>query len=244
VTEPPECLNCAAVLVGEFCHRCGQRNGPRVLPVRTLLAGLADDVLSWDTRLVRSLRTLLFRPGWMTREYVAGRRVDHIPPFRFYLLVSAVNLALAAVLRANHFFFFSAEPGAENARMFALLPRVMFLAVPVFAVLLAMMYRRRFFVEHLVFALHFHSAAFIIATIHLLLVTPPVAVPAWLAPVVRVLDAAVQIALMVYLYAALRRVYERSHLGTAASMAFVLAGYSLVLVGALFVLIQLLTRFR
>ncbi len=242
MTEPPgDCLNCGTPLAGDFCHRCGQKHGPRVLPARALLAGVVDDVLSLDARVVRTLRALLSRPGWMTCEYLAGRRVDFIPPFRLYLLVSAANLALATVLKANRFFFFSAQPGAENARVIAWLPRIMFLALPAFAGLLALVYRRRFFAEHLVFALHFHSAAFILATVHLLLVASKT--PAWLAPAARVLDGVIPVALLVYLYVALRRVYGRSRLATAASMAAVMGGYALVLAGALAALVFTLVRF-
>lgn len=245
MSEPAagECLNCGTPLAGDFCHRCGQKSGPRLLPARALLAGLVDDFLSLDARIVRTLCALLFRPGCMTCEYLAGRRVDYIPPFRLYLLVSAANLALAAVLKANRFFFFSAQPGAENARVISWLPRIMFLALPAFALLLALVYRRRFFAEHLVFALHFHSAAFIFATVHLLLVAKT-GIPAWLAPAARVLDGAVPVALLVYLYVALRRVYGRPHLATAASLAAVVAGYALVMAGALVVLVFALVRFR
>lgn len=243
MTQPPgDCLNCGTPLAGDFCHRCGQRSGPRVRAARALLAGVVDDLLSLDARIVRTLRALLFRPGWMTCEYLAGRRVSFIPPFRLYLLVSAANLALAAVLKSNRFFFFSAQPGAGNERVIAWLPRVMFLALPAFAGLLALVYRRRFFAEHLVFALHLHSAAFILATVHLLLVAKP-GIPAWLAPAARVLDGAIPVVLLVYLYVALRRVYGRSRLATAASMAAVVGGYALVLAGALAALVFTLVRF-
>ena len=238
-----DCLNCGTALAGDFCHRCGQKSTPPVLPARALLAGAADDLLSWDARLVRTLRALLLRPGWLTREYLAGRRVDHVPPFRLYLLVSAANLALATVLKANRFFFFSAQPGAGNERVIAWLPRVMFLALPAFAGILALVYRRRYFAEHLVFALHFHSAAFILATLHLLLVAPRMGIPPWLAPAARVLDGAIPIALFVYLYLALRRVYGRSHPATAASLAVVLAGYALVLSAAVAAVVFSLVRF-
>jgi uncharacterized membrane protein len=230
------------VLAGEFCHHCGQKSGPRVLPVRDMAAGLADDLLSLDARIVRTLRGLLFRPGFLTREYLAGRRVGYVPPFRLYLLVSAVNLALTAALQTNSFFFFSATPGAHSARVIALLPRVMFVLLPAFAAILAVVYRGRFFAEHFVFALHFHSAAFLLASAHILLVAPEVGLPKTLVPAARFVDALLQIAVLAHLYLSLRRAYGRSRLATAASMAAVLAGYSLALLAALTVTVQLVAR--
>lgn len=236
------CLNCGAMLAGEFCHLCGQKSEPLVLPVREMAAGLAGDLLSLDARIVRTLRGLLFRPGFLTREYLAGRRVGYVPPFRLYLMASAVNLALSAWLRSNTFFFFSATPGAESARTIALLPRVMFLLLPAFAAVLALVYRGRMFAEHFVFALHFHSAAFLIATLHVLLVAPDAGIPGILVPAARLLDAVLQIALFAHLYLSLRQVYGGSRLATAASMAAVLAAYLLVLVAALALTIQFVIR--
>jgi hypothetical protein len=196
-----------------------------------MAAGVADDLLSLDARIVRTLRGLLFRPGFLTSEYLAGRRVGYVPPFRLYLLVSAVNLALAASLRSNSFFFFSSTP--SGARVIALLPRVMFILLPAFAAILAVVYRGRMFAEHFVFALHFHSAAFLLATAHLLLVAPEVGLPKPLVPAARVVDALLQIGVFVHLYLSLRRAYGRSHLATAASMAAVLAAYFVALFAAL-----------
>ncbi len=237
------CLNCDALLVGEFCHRCGQRSGPRVLPVRDMAAGLADDLLSLDARIVRTLRGVLFRPGFLTREYLAGRRVGYVPPFRLYLLVSAVNLALAAGLRSNSFFFFSAVPGAESARVISLLPRVMFLLLPAFAAILAGVYRGRMFAEHFVFALHFHSAAFLAATLHLLLVAPEVGLPKALVPAALRLDVLLQLAVFAHLYLSLRQAYGRSRLATAASMAAVLVAYALALFVALTLTVSAVAHF-
>ena len=43
-----------------------------------------------DSRLWRTLWYLLARPGFLTREFFAGRRVRYLPPFRLYLVISVV----------------------------------------------------------------------------------------------------------------------------------------------------------
>jgi hypothetical protein len=221
------CLNCGAALVGPFCHACGQRDEPRVRPVRELLADAADDLLSWDSRLLRTARGLA-RPGFLTREHLAGRRVHYVPPLRLYLLVSALNLALAATLGdRRHFFFFSAQPGEGNERVISYLPRVMFVLVPGFAALLALVFRRprRMFAEHFVFALHFHAATFLLACANFVLVSPQAGIPAALAPVARGAAQLLGVGGVVYLFLALRTVYGRGRAATALSMAALLAGY-------------------
>jgi hypothetical protein len=43
-----------------------------------------------DSRLWRTLLYLLIRPGFLTREFFAGRRVRYLPPFRLYLVISVL----------------------------------------------------------------------------------------------------------------------------------------------------------
>ena len=117
----------------------------------------------------------------------------------------------------------------------------MFVLLPAFAGVLALVYRaaKRLYAEHFVFALHFHAAAFVFASLHVLLVSPG----PWLPPAARVLDGTVQLAVPVHLYLSLRAVYGRSRPATALSMAALLAGYLLVLFAAVTAVVQAMVRF-
>lgn len=236
----PDCANCGTALVGAFCHACGQERGPGAVTIRALVADVADEVLSLDGRLARTFRTLLFRPGVLTREYLAGRRVGYFSPFRLYLLVSAAHLALVAATGATSFFFFTVSgSGSGTGRIVALLPRVMFVLLPVFAVLLRWLQRRRTFAEHFVFALHFHTAAFVIATAHILLAPLTTSTSALRAPAIAI-DAGVQLYLLLYLLLAQFVVYGGPWPATLLKTALLLAGYAAALLLALVGLIRLL----
>ena len=84
----PDCPNCRERLLGEFCWRCGQEAADLHRPLRSLAADFFDEVLSLDSKLLRTLGPLLFRPGWLTREYLAGRRVPYVRPLKLYLLTA------------------------------------------------------------------------------------------------------------------------------------------------------------
>jgi hypothetical protein len=95
--EPRTCLNCGASLTGPFCAACGQPDVEMNVTLRGILAELVADVLNWDSRFVTSVRQLLLKPGFLTREYLEGRRARHVPPFRLFLLGSVLFLAAVGI---------------------------------------------------------------------------------------------------------------------------------------------------
>jgi hypothetical protein len=41
-----------------------------------------------DSRLWRTFEPLLFRPGFLTQQFLQGRRASYLPPFRLYIVIS------------------------------------------------------------------------------------------------------------------------------------------------------------
>ena len=46
--------------------------------------------VSFDTRLVKTLVAILFKPGKLTQDFLDGKRARYMPPFRFYVFASFV----------------------------------------------------------------------------------------------------------------------------------------------------------
>lgn len=237
---------------------------------------IADDQFGLDRKLPRTLNALFFKPGLLTREYMAGRIVRYIPPFRLYLISSVVFFVLLSFLSRQSDWAeragreiqrgiaadsaraagvppdtSAADNGAKvestaggapwydstNVRintpseslnrkiksnlnalsrmppnvamrmvtdsLIEELPKAMFLLLPVFALLLKLLYvrRKRFYIEHFVFSLHFHAFAFALFTI--VLVTR-----------FDMLFMLAGIAIVVYLLVAMKRVYEQGAVKT------------------------------
>jgi len=99
-----------------------------------------------------------------------------------------------------------------------LVPKAMFLLLPVFAALLALIYRRsrRRFIEHLVFSLHYHAFLFLLFTIAILVD-------------VDVLHLIVFFGMQVYLYVALRRIYMQGWRKTGLKFFLLTGAYNTVL---------------
>lgn len=95
------CLNCGTELKGPFCYFCGQpdRNFMRFFPV--LLRDLMEDLFDLDSRFMRTMKPLLFKPGRLTRDYMEGRRFRYAPPMRLYIFSSIVFFLLAALVSSD-----------------------------------------------------------------------------------------------------------------------------------------------
>ena len=95
--EPPSCLNCGAALHGPYCARCGQRHETHPLTVGHLLAEVAETLTHADSRLWRTMRLLLTKPGLLTADFLAGRRERYLPPIRLYLILSFLFFLVLAL---------------------------------------------------------------------------------------------------------------------------------------------------
>jgi hypothetical protein len=198
----PSCLNCAAAVTTRFCPECGQENTDYRVSLGRLLGDLVEELFQLESRLWRTLWLLFRRPGLLTREYSAGRRVRYTTPLRLYLVASVVYFFVAGLhqSKANSVKvdagsaaelqqeIAKTKPGlkrellerlavaqkdpksfAERAQqaVYEWVPRMMALLVPLYGLLTFVFFRRckRFYVEHLVFALHLHAVAFLLFTV-------------------------------------------------------------------------------
>ena len=99
--EEERCPNCGGAVPERFCTRCGQERLPHRQTVLVLLKEFVEGVFSFDSLVVRSLIPLLFRPGFLTQEYMAGRRQRYISPLRIYLTVSVLFFAVGLIAPAS-----------------------------------------------------------------------------------------------------------------------------------------------
>lgn len=92
------CGNCGSPLLGQYCYACGQPITGMVRHFTTIVGDFTDTVLNWDARLPRTLVPLLARPGFLTREYFAGRRVRYVSPVRLFVTLAIVTFFVAQLM--------------------------------------------------------------------------------------------------------------------------------------------------
>ena len=219
---PRQCKNCRALLVGVFCHQCGQEADTGLRNALKMFGEGIGELFEFDSRVRRTFLPLFFKPGYLSLEWVAGRRARYVRPVRLYLFVSVVffiAFTLATDFDTSELreqlaerpttaepavteegtaapaqetpkrrrwiedmqiglpFFDEARTEAFKDRLEwladnpdqlidqarSLAPQMMFLLLPLFALLLKVLYlfTRRYYAEHLVLALHTHSFLYI-----------------------------------------------------------------------------------
>lgn len=146
----PSCSNCDALLSGPFCAQCGQRVRGR-LSTRKLLGDLLAHGFSVESALWRTIAGLARNPGALCRDYVSGRRARYVNPLRYCLMVLAVYLLVSVVLGIDPTKAVgkvvitgdtAAAADAARARFTRHIDLMLFLALPLFALLLRIYYRK------------------------------------------------------------------------------------------------------
>ena len=74
---------------GRFCHICGQENIEPKESFWHLVTHFMYDVTHFDGKFFSTLKYLLFRPGYLSHEYLRGRRASYLHPIRMYVFTSA-----------------------------------------------------------------------------------------------------------------------------------------------------------
>ena len=89
--EKPRCANCGAKLKGDFCHKCGEKHLERGdFALSKFMADALKSLTHLDSKLLRSLAWLVARPGFLTAEYLRGKRKPYLKPLALFLIINAL----------------------------------------------------------------------------------------------------------------------------------------------------------
>jgi len=92
------CQNCGHTVTARFCSNCGQENTETRQSFAHLVRHFAEDVTHYDSNFWLTMRYLLFRPGYLTKEFLKGKRNRYVPPVRLYIFISFLTFFLPYVL--------------------------------------------------------------------------------------------------------------------------------------------------
>lgn len=95
--EETNCLNCGATVDHKYCPECGQENVEIRDTFFHMVGHFIADYLHYDSKFFQSLRLLFTRPGFLTEQYLEGKRVRFIHPLRLFFFVTIIMVLLASM---------------------------------------------------------------------------------------------------------------------------------------------------
>ena len=204
VIKPPPmwCRNCGHPIHLKYCPNCGQHIGDHNTRLWNILMEFSEEFIRLDSKFFRTMIPLITKPGFLTKQWVEGKRVRYITPLKLYITISAIAFLVISIQvnrQAVHlnslgvdfkadsssdvqelmrnpedmWLVAQAKHAALNATMvdkkllldhyLSHLPTASLLLVPIAALLFSCLYIRRekYYVEHLVFTLHFNAFCFL-----------------------------------------------------------------------------------
>jgi len=250
------CPNCSEQLSGQYCFRCGEKRVDRDrLSLNYFIRNSVHELIDIEhSKLWKTFSALVFRPGLLTNEYLAGRKSRYLTPLKVCLVIFGLSLFLYSIYKPVavydlETFIESDQSGTWRSAIGELaekskLARNVFIEkvnekwqayvslfqitnVIFFALLLqiAYLFSQRYFVEHLIFSLHFLSFSFLSTVI-----LWPVYILVGVKPTTASLLLSVFVTLIgiIYLFFALRKVYEQSLVLTLLKTALLYIGSYLI----------------
>lgn len=93
--EPKSCQNCGTGLTDRFCPHCGQDSKEFRRSVWGILVQFFETFTELDNTFLRSLVPLIFKPGFLTIQYLEGKRKRYLNPIQMYAFFSFLFFLMA-----------------------------------------------------------------------------------------------------------------------------------------------------
>ena len=88
--QTENCLNCGTRLEDRWCSHCGQDSKEFKRSIWHVFMQFFETFTDFDSKLWSSLGPLLIKPGFLTKEFLAGRRKSYLNPIQMYAFFSFI----------------------------------------------------------------------------------------------------------------------------------------------------------
>ena len=95
------CLNCGTELNGEYCHICGQHDSSSKLSIKSFISDYLDNAFLWDSQFLKTIWLMISRPGFLTKEFLAGKFVSQENPLKLNMFLLFVFITLCIFFKTT-----------------------------------------------------------------------------------------------------------------------------------------------
>ena len=181
------CANCGATLHGPFCAQCGEKRVDRAdYSIKVVAQDVVQELSPVDSKIFRTLRALLTKPGLLSQSYFEHGRSRYTKPLTLFIVLNVafffVQPHTGLLQYSYNQFTNSAYPGgaARHAMVVSKLggtsdekayesrfnlqlqqqkKSMLIFCVPLLALVMLVLYAGsgRYYAEHLVFSIHVYA---------------------------------------------------------------------------------------
>jgi hypothetical protein len=108
------CLNCGHPVELRYCSKCGQENVESRQSFGHLVRHFAEDFTHYEGNFWRTIKYLLFRPAYLTRNYLSGKRASYVAPVKLYIFISFAAFFIPHILPEYETEHKEKEQGAQK----------------------------------------------------------------------------------------------------------------------------------
>lgn len=182
-----ECKTCGNTHPEEFCPACGEKTfNIHQLSLKHFIEETFEGFAHFDSKFFRTVKLLLTKPGQLSIDFSQGRRVKYMRPIPFFLVVNLIffiipfrnmytqgldtytsfdnytkynTVGLVQKELARTKLSLDEYTQIFNEKITHLSKELIFIYIPFYGLVFALLfwYKKRYFVEHLIFATHFMS---------------------------------------------------------------------------------------
>jgi hypothetical protein len=85
------CKSCGNIFHGKYCNLCGEKIiEPKERTFRAVISNVLIATTVVDNKFIKSLRPTITNPGFLSREYVDGRRVMYMRPLQMFFILNLI----------------------------------------------------------------------------------------------------------------------------------------------------------
>lgn len=96
--ENHTCLNCKTVYTGNYCNRCGQSRTTTRYRLSNAFKNIVGGFTNIDNGFGRTLIDLVYRPGYMIRDFISGKRIQYFRPFQTLFVLAALYIMMVQIV--------------------------------------------------------------------------------------------------------------------------------------------------
>lgn len=150
MTELIKCKNCGTGFKGKFCSNCGQSENTHRITLKFVLNELSSTFIRFNSGFFYTAKWLLTNPGKTLKLYLDGKRVNHLKPFSF--LVVMAGIYSLAYNRFNLNVFTSEVKDLNNTFFTAHYTQIQLLLIPIYvaASVIVFGYKKYSFSEYII----------------------------------------------------------------------------------------------